>query len=400
MSHRKSFGILPLFILLALMLGCVTPGDFAGGPEDEEAQKDSANEVDIDNEDIDLDEPDDLDELPEQDLEDEDDGSLPDLDVSPDKVEDIGEECGLDCPANSRCVHPADSEEVCACEDGYLPCFNGTQLTECNAIDDPQHCGGCGLVCDGICRVNSETQAAECFACTDPAKPHTIDTILADGLPTGDNCTNLMWDQDHCGGNRTVCSDEFCNFGECTSCNGHLVTTEDGFLRCVRGSDEVPICDIGDTGDKCWTIASVHAMAAGNEHTCAVVTLSDSTNVRQELVCWGSNRKGQLGLGEFLSHATRPMVVEMPSGSSIGSGSKLALGAEHTCVSTSAGVYCWGNNSFDQFDSATDSIIWAPKQMTTDSFDGLVANQSLETPVTCAYNTGTALIRCWGETDS
>ena len=93
---------------------------------------------------------------------------------------------------------------------------------------------------------------------------------------------------------------------------------------------------------------------AGKNHTCAVMDNND-------LICWGDNSKGQLGLGDTDKRGDAPgeigtnfEVTAVPTGRTVDS---LALGWDHTCVVWDNGsVSCWGGNDNGQLglDSTTD----------------------------------------------
>ena len=92
---------------------------------------------------------------------------------------------------------------------------------------------------------------------------------------------------------------------------------------------------------------------AGKSHTCAVMDNDD-------LICWGDNSKGQLGLGDtdHRGDATSEIgnnfaVTSVPSGRTVDS---MALGWDHTCVVwDNYSVSCWGGNDHGQLglDSTT-----------------------------------------------
>jgi alpha-tubulin suppressor-like RCC1 family protein len=93
---------------------------------------------------------------------------------------------------------------------------------------------------------------------------------------------------------------------------------------------------------------------AGKSHTCAVMDNDD-------LICWGDNSKGQLGLGDTDKRGdssgeigTNFEVTSVPTGRTVDS---MALGWDHTCVVwDNNSVSCWGGNDYGQLglDSTTD----------------------------------------------
>jgi len=95
-------------------------------------------------------------------------------------------------------------------------------------------------------------------------------------------------------------------------------------------------------------------LEAGKSHTCAVMDNND-------LICWGDNSKGQLGLGDTDKRGdsageigTNFAVTSVPTGRTVDS---LALGWDHTCaIWDNASVSCWGGNDNGQLglDSTAD----------------------------------------------
>ena len=93
-------------------------------------------------------------------------------------------------------------------------------------------------------------------------------------------------------------------------------------------------------------------LEAGKSHTCAVMDNND-------LICWGDNSKGQLGLDDTDNRGdssgeigTNFEVTSVPTGRTVNS---LALGWDHTCVVwDNYSVSCWGGNDHGQL--GLDSI--------------------------------------------
>ena len=80
-------------------------------------------------------------------------------------------------------------------------------------------------------------------------------------------------------------------------------------------------------------MTDVTAVAAGGAHTCALHR--DGT-----VSCWGENRTGQLGTGDF-EGTTKPKLVPK-----VNDATALATGTSHTCVIRKGGAMsCWGLNT-------------------------------------------------------
>ena len=85
--------------------------------------------------------------------------------------------------------------------------------------------------------------------------------------------------------------------------------------------------------------ARATAISAGADHTCA---LFDNGAVK----CWGSNKYGQLGLGNT-TNANKPMLLPVPVDGA--RATAISAGARHTCALFENGaVKCWGYNAIGQ----------------------------------------------------
>lgn len=114
--------------------------------------------------------------------------------------------------------------------------------------------------------------------------------------------------------------------------------TTDGGVKCWGDNYHGQLGD--GSGTDSWTAvdvsglgSGVSAVTAGRRHSCALTT---ATGVK----CWGSNRRGQIGDGSTTNRLTAADSIGLSSGVSA-----IAAGNEHTCaVTLNGGVKCWGDN--------------------------------------------------------
>lgn len=87
----------------------------------------------------------------------------------------------------------------------------------------------------------------------------------------------------------------------------------------------------------------------GDYHTCAL----DSDG---EAYCWGYNKYGQLGNGDFADHCTTPARVDTTGVINDRELIYISAGVDHTCAVDSEGaVYCWGKNNYGQLGDGAQS---------------------------------------------
>lgn len=126
----------------------------------------------------------------------------------------------------------------------------------------------------------------------------------------------------------------------------------------------------------------VQSLAAGGQHTCALTAAGG-------VLCWGSNRYGQLGDG-----TTTDRLVPSSVPGLTGSVRAVAAGASHTCALVTNGVRCWGSNIFAQLGNGhTDGF--SPTPVDVIGLGADVQALSAGDGYTCALLRGGSL-RCWG----
>jgi alpha-tubulin suppressor-like RCC1 family protein len=151
---------------------------------------------------------------------------------------------------------------------------------------------------------------------------------------------------------------------------------------------------VGDDGDRCQgfacarvprrvaTLSSVVAMTAGGAHTCAAVADGSTW-------CWGDNRSGQLGIGRpQLERTAAPIRVATDY-----QFEQLVSGATHTCGLATAGVVaCWGDNDAGQLGAGFTNRSDVPLQ---ESMRLRWESVSAAARTTCGI-TDAGETRCWG----
>ena len=126
----------------------------------------------------------------------------------------------------------------------------------------------------------------------------------------------------------------------------------------------------------------VAAMAAGNNHTCALTTAG-------AVLCWGDNYYGELGDGSNTDKTTPQPVTGLASGVA-----SIAAGYDHTCALTTAGaVQCWGFNGSGQLGDGGTTEKSTPQSVT--GLASGVAAIAAGVGHTCALTTAGAVL-CWG----
>jgi hypothetical protein len=132
--------------------------------------------------------------------------------------------------------------------------------------------------------------------------------------------------------------------------------------------------------------SSVASVSAGRWHTCAITTGGAAK-------CWGLNSNGQLGDGTTVTRRTTPVDV-----TGLGSGvAAIAAGGEHTCALTTGGaVLCWGSNRYGQLgDDLACGLGPCPTPVYVTGLGSGVAAISAGGNHTCALMQAGG-VKCWG----
>lgn len=156
------------------------------------------------------------------------------------------------------------------------------------------------------------------------------------------------------------------------------------------GSDSGPVSDAPNDGPSDTThFIDALQVVAGLNHTCALRKTG-------EVYCWGDNSLGQLGTSSVNGTSTTPVKV-----ANLQSIRALAAGDNHTCAVdgslTGGSVYCWGNNSKGQLGSSSAGATSAiPVKLTAPTG---VTDIAAGKDVSCSLDSGGSL-NCWGDNSS
>jgi alpha-tubulin suppressor-like RCC1 family protein len=125
----------------------------------------------------------------------------------------------------------------------------------------------------------------------------------------------------------------------------------------------------------------VEQLSAYGDHSCAVTDAGS-------LLCWGSNRNGELGTGDT-DGSTVPMQV---SGLSSGV-AQVSTGTHSTCAVIAGGAECWGGNGHGQLGDGSTTRHLLPTDVS--GLTSGVASIATSSSHTCAV-TDLGGARCWG----
>ena len=145
------------------------------------------------------------------------------------------------------------------------------------------------------------------------------------------------------------------------------------------------------------------AIVSGSEHQCII--LKNGNLNHGSLMCWGSNRARQLGVGDINQRTTPAAVGHTVLGDAGGGVPKtvksVAAGSDHTCaILNDDTVVCWGANAAGQIGGGTLGAYKTISGTAGDPLSGGTANHiALGTSHTCAVLRTDNSVQCWGLND-
>ena len=193
--------------------------------------------------------------------------------------------------------------------------------------------------------------------------------------------------------------------------NDTCAILRDGSLRCwglndygqlglgntnTIGDDEVPSATAAEVslGD------ATAAVAAGGEHTCALLGSLGSSSVR----CWGRNNLGQLGLGNTTEIGDNELPTSVAAlGFLDGGFDAIVAGVTRTFahLSNDYGVEVWGDNSDGGlgFGTTEDYTMHTAPELGNLTFDGAPTLDVSAGAYHACVRTQNQQFRCWGVDD-
>jgi alpha-tubulin suppressor-like RCC1 family protein len=142
-------------------------------------------------------------------------------------------------------------------------------------------------------------------------------------------------------------------------------------------------------------ISNATALVAGNNHNCAIV--------RDAIKCWGNNANGQLGNNTTNAISFSPgNVIDVSTASPLTNVLKITAGANHNCSkATNGNILCWGDNTKGQvgIDPNSTTLQKAPDSSYPVKKTGAVTIPAQEIAAgsnhSCAISNSIAY--CWGD---
>lgn len=145
--------------------------------------------------------------------------------------------------------------------------------------------------------------------------------------------------------------------------------------QCGRDPTAIPIVTTP------WEVLDgAKALAVGSRHTCLIRQVDDN------VICWGSNESGQLGVPIGANYEHVPQALSEKADA-------LALGGSHTCALRNQRVRCWGDNVFWQLGDGSGTADPNPRDVV---LDGDVIDIAAAGRKTCA-RLDNGNVWCWGE---
>ncbi|WP_395166582.1 RCC1 domain-containing protein [Francisella salimarina] len=182
------------------------------------------------------------------------------------------------------------------------------------------------------------------------------------------------------------------DFSKDDSENYNCAFTSSGEVRCGDYQIKTPKFKDKDVAKKISRhykkLQDVKGVSKGDDFNCA---LDDNNDV----YCWGSNKRGQLGSDTDAKKVKKPLRVDIDNSINF---KKVYTKAHYACALDEEGhAYCWGDGSNGEVGNGKKGLFDKPQKVQTDiEFSRL----SMATTYTCGIEKDTNDLYCWGKSQN
>lgn len=249
---------------------------------------------------------------------------------------------------------------VNTCQGAYLNC-NGEFSCETDGAVDPDHCGNCDTECFQRCASSAcdefvQIAGGSAHTCARTRTGRILCWGENDGGQLGDTTVAPRWDPTATANvsnaiDLDVGWDTSCAMSSTTAwCWGANDYGELGNTALTPGSTTFV-----STPAAVAALSEPTAITVGRDHACAV-------HSGGHVACWGRNHQGQLGNTLTSDDTTPQTVVNLSATGPLTNAIAVAAGRDHSCAivgasasATQGQVVCWGDNGQSQLgDNVTD----------------------------------------------
>jgi alpha-tubulin suppressor-like RCC1 family protein len=318
--------------------------------------------------------------------------------------------CGASC---TSCTAPAGATPVCTnhacdylCPSGLQQCTNPTTgQPDCCA----PACAAPSVSCPAGCVAESATSCGQtCADCTNAATnplPGAGAVAVCNGQGSGTGTCGFACQpgffKSASGCSRVGSGPSDVALGAAHTC---IVIEPERTVKCWGANDRGQLGDgttterhapVDVNGLPTTATVKVAAIAAGKQHTCAVLT-------NGQVYCWGDDVSGQLGDGTALPGTFSSLPAHVLGGftASTAAPMPIAAGIAHTCaINAAGGVACWGVNALGQLGNGATlpGALPSATPVGTNILSGATLLASGYNH-TCAVVGGS--VKCWGANET
>lgn len=305
-----------------------------------------------------------------------------------------------DCPDGLNGTRTCEAN-VCGfdCADGFDDC-DADVGCELDVTSDIEHCGDCSTTCNTYC----EEGACNDPIAVSPGYAHTC-AILANGSvwcwgfnskgQLGNNSTVDSWEPvEVLSGAVASQIDANGRYMPNVAAQNHVAQSCAlvGQNMMCWGDNEFGQLGMNDTNPRLVPTnvplngMNVTQIAVGGSHTCALIANGD-------LYCWGRNSSGQLGTGNTTDlHMYDNLLGPITNGPWL----HVSAGSAHTCaVRTGNQIYCWGSDFREALGNGASGNSLTPQLVVGPNENMNMTHVACGRHFTCGWGAAGAI--CWGD---